>query len=751
MNDFSRREFIALSGATAAAASWPRQSYASVSRGAVFPYSTHIYREPPLPLEQIEADLPLLKKLGFTMIKVQESWSTDERVAGEINLSNVERIIAAARQHGLLVYFGVTMEQAPAWLWKKFPDASMVYEDGTPHNDPSQYLLSSDGKPGPCFHHADVRAAAEHFIEATGRKLGRYDNIAVWNVWQEIGLAPWTTRPSHRYLCYCANSLAAYRTWLKSRYSALEKVNDKWRTAFATWDEVEPPRMFTPLPAMIDWRVFMEDVYLADVLRWKAEAFRRGDPQKRPVMAHMPGSSSIIGSTATWGFARSVDIFGTSLYPGWGESEDLDVSSAERIKRSSKPFDELVYGVMLTMDYNRSASVDNNCWTAELQGGRAGGGPAPGRTPDAADIRRWVLGAIASGSRAICYWNHRNEILWSETSGFGLLDRTGTTTERAEEAGRLGRALQTEAELFTKSSLAPAEVGILVGERSYQLAANSNPAVIRDQQLATLRGHYRGLWSSGYAVDFIDMESPLDKLKHKVLILPQPLLVGDQVADQLVQFVKNGGTLISEATPGRFDDYGFGRAEEMAPGLPELFGVDHDRLMAWQTEGTHLPGDEPARWTLSGVGELGGREAQGSLYLQTLKVRAGTQVILKHGDFVVGTAKAHGKGRAILIGSLLGSAIAEASSEGNIAVLAALVAAAGAKPDTVGRLLRRRRVLGQKQAWLLINPTREIVRESVPTGTAKTVTHLLGGVSTIQNRQVSIEVAPLDIACLIVS
>lgn len=117
----------------------------------IFPFGTHVYREPSLPLEQIRADLLLLKRLGFNTIKVQECWANDEQQEGTINLSKVAQVVADARDQGLRVYFGVIMELAPAWLWKKFPDATMVYETGQPHNDPTPYVLPADGKPGSGF------------------------------------------------------------------------------------------------------------------------------------------------------------------------------------------------------------------------------------------------------------------------------------------------------------------------------------------------------------------------------------------------------------------------------------------------------------------------------------------------------------------------------------------------------------------------------------------------------------------------
>jgi len=81
-------------------------------------------------MDQLQADLPLLKRLGFSMVKIQESWSADEHKPGEIDLSRVSHLVSDARQNGLVVYFGITMEQPPTWLCRKYPDANMLWESG---------------------------------------------------------------------------------------------------------------------------------------------------------------------------------------------------------------------------------------------------------------------------------------------------------------------------------------------------------------------------------------------------------------------------------------------------------------------------------------------------------------------------------------------------------------------------------------------------------------------------------------------
>jgi len=158
------------------------------------------------------------------MIKIQEVWASDERHEGQIDLSNVSQVVSDARQNGLQVYLGVTMENPPAWLWKKYPDATMVYETGQPHNDPTLYVLPADGKPGPCWHHPGARQAAIRFIEAVGREIGKYDNIRVWNLFQEIGLSP--MRPGHLGLCFCPYTLQEFQNWLRTQYKGIADLNN---------------------------------------------------------------------------------------------------------------------------------------------------------------------------------------------------------------------------------------------------------------------------------------------------------------------------------------------------------------------------------------------------------------------------------------------------------------------------------------------------------------------------------------------
>ncbi len=102
----------------------------------------------------------------------------------------------------------------------------------------------------------------------------------------------------------------------------------------------------------------------------------------------------------------------------------------------------------------------------------------------------------------------------------------------------------------------------------------------------TIRGIYKSLWEEGIPVGFVEADHLPGPDQYKALILPFPVALGQSVIRALRDFVSNGGTLISEACPGRFSEYGTGYKGDMAPGVAELFGARHKRVVVIREPGT---------------------------------------------------------------------------------------------------------------------------------------------------------------------
>src|SRR5262249_18495252 len=90
-------------------------------------------------------------------------------------------------------------------------------------------------------------------------------------------------------------------------------------------------------------------------------------------------------------------------------------------------------------------------------------------------------------------------------------------------------------------------------------------------------GIWKALWLEGIPSAFVDSSAiPSGTSQLKALVLPFPFAVGPDVIRSLTEYVRSGGTLISEACPGRFSSHGIAFEGAMAPGIAQLFGAQHE-------------------------------------------------------------------------------------------------------------------------------------------------------------------------------
>jgi beta-galactosidase len=177
-------------------------------------------------------------------------------------------------------------------------------------------------------------------------------------------------------------------------------------------------------------------------------------------------------------------------------------------------------------------------------------------------MRRWMLTAVGAGATSISFGVTRSEIMAREDNGFSLLDSEGETTERFDEALRVGRPLMKNPDICGHASTPSAKVGLIVHEANYDFT--SSHAKTDQHLIYSIRGWYKLLWELGIPVDSIPIANIVDGSEHvyKALILPFPLWLSQKSAERLEKYVVRGGHFISEAAPGRMDEYGLCRRDE---------------------------------------------------------------------------------------------------------------------------------------------------------------------------------------------
>lgn len=718
----------------------------------VFPLGSHLCREPMPAMGEMKRDMENLKKRGFNLVKLQENWMIDEPEEGRTDFSRYEELIAHAARLDLGVYLGLTCEQAPAWLWKKHPDCRMVGRNGLPMAYEAQTTMPADGKPGPCYDHPGAMADHLRFIRNLVKTLGRFENVVVWNTWQEIGY--WAEGLGGQAVCYCPNTLAAFRAWLKEKHGGdLDALNRAWNTRHAGWQDVAPDRCAVKQSVAVNvaWQHFLDNGRLAAILRARADAIRGADALKRPVFAHKAAPE--FGSGQDWTYSRCQDFLGASCYPAWGP-----------VRYHGVPGDDAhesllgeAYCVARQFDYLRSCNRRGApVWAAEFQGGPISTGFHKGRVPFPEDMRRWMLTAVASGVTGISFWVTRAEIIASECNGFSLLDSEGDSTPRLEEAARIGRALNRHADLFGRPSWPGADVGILVDEWNYQFGMTMVQG--GTHLAASMMGWHRMLWEQGIAADFMEV-SELDEpyaSRYKALILPFPLSLSEAVALKLARYVERGGMLICEAAPGRVNEHAFCNRGELSPVMRRLFRADQAGFAMVREPGNGSAWSPPPRtWgeyldaaMLEGAGCLAGHRIRANVYIETFSCRDGEPCLL-HGGRAAGVRRDVGKGTAVLLGTYVGHNGAAYPDPETRAAVAALLRQGGVAAAHSGRLLLRRRAIPGKEAWLFTNPASGPVAESVSVAGWRSVSDLFGKPLSRAGDRVTLTVQSLDVQALV--
>ncbi len=727
----------------------------------LFPLGSHLCREPMPPMSEMKRDMELLKKQGFNLIKLQENWMIDEPQEGGCDFTRYEELIAHAATLDLGVYLGLTCEQAPHWLYEKHPDCRMIGRDGRPIPYEAPTTLPADGKPGPCYDHPGAMAEQLRFITRLVQTLGRFENVVVWNTWQEIGY--WAEALVGQSVCFCPNTLAFFRRWLAERYGDLDALNRAWNTRYPSWEAILPSRA-SRQPQAVDlaWQTFMDDAQIAHVLRRRAEAIRAADPLKRPVFAHKGGPT--LASGQDWAYARCQDFLGSSCYPAWGCGHGWDDGHARPFAREHALLTELWDSVAYRYDHIRCANPGQGraggvpVWAAEFQGGPISTGFHKGRVPSSDDTRRWMLGAVSSGVTAISFWVTRAEIMAAEQNGFSLLDSAGATTPRLDEAGRIGRALNAHADLFAQPTMQPAQVGILVNEANFQVC--SHLAQGGENLAYSTRGWWRLLWESNIPADLLSAGHDLERLgRYRALIVPFPLSLSEAVAAKLADYVQAGGCLVSEAAPGRINEEGVCNRGELSPALSALFGVrQHSFTMVREPEGGSRWSPAERTWgeyleaqMLDGGGPLAGHALRVNVYRETYEALAGAEPVLRAGEAVAGVRRRVGKGQAWLLGTYVGHSGTAYRDPAIHAAVKALLGACGVAPEHEGKLILRKRVTSGKEAWLFFNPTGERLAEKVSVAGWEKVVDLLGAPVERAGALVELTVGALDLRVLILS
>jgi len=536
-------------------------------------------------LEAITADSPRLwkedlskiKQLGFNTVRTWVEWNVGEPEEGKYHLENLDLLLRLANDVGLRVIVQVYVDSAPDWVGKKYPDGRYAAQDGQP--------IPSQAAPGYCFDHRGVRKAILDFFQEVARHVAGSPAFYGWDLWSEPAALNWARigYKSEPMFCYCASSQERFRQWLQNKYQTLDRLNAAWHRTFTDWNQVEPPRYGTILTYsdFMDWRIYY-GYKLAEDLAMRNQAVKSIDPN-HVTTSHAPNPSPLIRTLADpydpsddYLMKNSVDFFGTSFYP----------------KLTAPEHNWTLERRVLAMDLTNNITGGRGFYVGELQAGYGVHGTVLGSPVTASDLEMWTWGMVSRGARAINYYAFYPMDAGYESGGYGMIALDGTLTERSHHAGEIAQRIQENSDLLLQSRPEQAEVAIVFSPLT-PLIGGYDEESSRTAIHEAIAGYHRMFFELNLPVHVLSSrELVQDALQqYKLVIVPYPLMLTDEEARLLKEYVSAGGHLFVEARPGWVDERGFAQPRVPGFGWDEMLGVRERQLIpekefevTWGTE-----------------------------------------------------------------------------------------------------------------------------------------------------------------------
>lgn len=585
-------------------------------------------------LETITADSPRLwkedllkiKTLGFNTVRTWVEWNVGEPREGEYHLENLDLLLRLANEVGLKVIVQVYVDSAPEWVGRKYPDGHYAAQDGQP--------IPSQAAPGYCFDHRGVRNAVLAFFQEVARHAETSPAFYSWDLWSEPAALNWArvAYKAEPLFCYCPSSIERFRTWLGQKYGSLDHLNEAWHRTFTDWNQVEPPRYGTILTYtdFMDWRVYY-GYKLAEDLKARNDAVKAVDPAHLTT-SHAPNPSPLVRTLADpydpsddFLMKNSVDFFGTSFYP----------------KLTAVEHNWTLERRVLAMDLTSNMTGGRGFYVGELQAGYGTHGTTIGSPVTPSDFDLWTWGMVSRGARSISYYAFYPMNAGYESGGYGMIQLDGTLTERSRRAGQIARHIQENADLLLHSRPQRAEIAIIFSPLA-PLVGGYDEEGSRTAIHQAIAGYHRMFFERNIRVDVLSSrELAQDDLNsYKLVIVPYPLMLTNDEARLLKDYVAGGGHLFAEARPGWVDESGHAQPKIPGFGWDEIFGVREKQV---------IPGKQfQVKW--------GNAEFKAMTFFEQFEVenKAARPVAIGTDGTPIAYENSFNRGKAIIFGSFAG-------------------------------------------------------------------------------------------------
>jgi beta-galactosidase len=489
----------------------------SLARGLAFGGD---YNPEQWPREIWAEDVRLMHEAGVDLVSVGIfSWALLEPEPGRFDFAWLDQALATLHAGRVRVDLGTATASPPPWLTTLHPEVLPVRADGV--------RLWPGGRQAWCPSSPVFREHSLRLVRALALRYGDHPALVLWHVSNELG--------GHNALCYCDTSAAAFRQWLRARYSTLDGLNDAWGTAFwsqhyGNWDEILPPRIAPTFP---------NPTQQLDFHRFSSDAVRDQLRAERALLKELTPDIPVTTNFMAMQFVRDLDY--------WSWVPDVDLISNDHYLDAADPDSHVE--LAFCADLTRGLAGGRPWWlmehsTSAVNWQRRNVAKTPGQ------LRRNSLSQVARGSDAVLFFQWRQSRAGAEKFHSALLPHTGTDTKVWREVCALGADLQSIREVA--GTVVHNDVAMIFDWQSWWAAELDSHPTSDLSYLDRPHAHYRALWDLGVGVDFVSPECELSG--YSLLIVPTLYLTSAEAAERIRTFVRDGGTLLVTYWSGIVDE-----------------------------------------------------------------------------------------------------------------------------------------------------------------------------------------------------
>ena len=564
--------------------------------------------------EDWKRDFQLMKEAGFDTIRMGHlCWDCYEPEDGVYTFEWFDEVMDLCSEYDLQVVLDVSMHPAPVWVHQLCPGCDIGGKSGI-HQAPLRRYMDDVSD-------LEYQKYALRFAEKIVSRYKDHPALFAFGLCNELGAG---------YPSYSEESRKRFQLWLEEKYETIEKLNKAWATRrwsrrLASFDDVvlQENEIEVGSPeAWLDMRRFFSDGII-DFISRLAETVEKNAPGKPHTSNHF-SEYKTLGFDYLKGEKGFVDYPGIGFYPGYGSREEISFdrtcsSYIKRIAETGKPM-----------------------WCIEFVTGGVGIHHA------AMGINRmYAFWCLLHRMQMLLGWTWRSMLNGEEQYLVGMLNHDGRPNENYKEYQWIAsdfRKLQNYAFPY----LPKPEIAVSYSFDSELAAqyARMQYRMLYEDQLSVVN---RLLESRNLDYNVVDLHGV--KENYQILIIPGEIMIEKEGAENIRQFVKNGGTVIMTAYSATIQENGTVFNIPRPGNLADVFGI---QIIGYgRTSGLELPEEEEKRRKRNGKGRIilsvNDLELDVDYYEQILPDSAEVLAWEKNERIPAVTVKTYGKGEVYYI------------------------------------------------------------------------------------------------------